>query len=269
MYFITKANILISKLIWENLSENSQKSFCRFLSIVYRSKISKIAIPYFCNRYHLTEEKLLLFKPASGNIEYESFQDFFTRQLRKPLVVENEFSWPCEGYVCESGKFVELKEINVKGNTIQAREIFGKFKNEIEDQFSFANIFLHNHNYHRFHSPIKGTIEEIQFISGKLLFLRPWFYPRKKVSFPSFLNERVILKIKDQNQKPWLLSFVAGMGVGNIKLHSNIFEGSTINTGDEIGLFLLGSTCCMSIPYSIQHKKYMEQVIAGTKLPVL
>lgn len=266
MYFLTKANVIASQFFWENLSENSQKRLCRLTSSFYGSRLSKIFIPLFCNRYNLTAEKLKNYLPASDKNEFQSFQDFFTRKLAYQLKIFSDFVWPCEGFVCENGKFSDLGEINIKGNLINAKEIFGRFNCDIKSDCTFVNIFLHNHNYHRFHSPINGTVEDIQFISGKLLFLRPWLYQKSKVSFPSFLNERVIVKMKDQNQKMWLVCFVAGMGVGNIKLHANVAIGNQITVGEEIGLFLLGSTCCLSVPYSLVSKRYMEPVEVGSNI---
>ncbi len=266
MYFITKANIITSQLFWENLSDSSQKKLCHFLARIYNSKISRFAIPFFCKRYSISQNLLQKYKPASGKNDFQSFQDFFTRKLAIPLKTNGSMSWPCEGYVCESGKFSDLNLVNIKGNLIKATKIFGKFHQDILAESSFFNIFLHNHNYHRFHSPVDAEVLDIEAISGKLLFLRPWFYQKNQVSFPSFLNERVIIKLKDSNQLVWHLCFVAGMGVGNIELHKNISIGNQIKMGDEIGLFLLGSTCCMSVPYLVAPKNYMAQVEVGAAI---
>lgn len=269
MYFFTKANVIASQYFWENLSGNSQKKLCRLFSSFYNCRLSSVMIQPFCFRYKITQDKLRNYLPASGKNKFQSFQDFFTRKLANDLKVYSDFAWPCEGFVCESGKFKEIGEVNVKGNLINACNIFGRFYSEIENDSTFVNIFLHNHNYHRFHSPVDGTVLDIQFISGKLLFLRPWFYQKSKVSLPSFLNERVIIKMKDKNQKTWLICFVAGMGVGNIRLHNNIAIGSEIKIGEEIGLFLLGSTCCMSVPYSLGSKRYMEFVEVGKGIDII
>lgn len=266
MYFVTKANIIASHVFWENLSADSQKKFCRFLSNLYNLKITRLLIPSFCKRYHISHDKLEIYSPASNQNKFQSFQDFFTRKLKYQLQINSEFAYPCEGYVCDSGNFANLKEVNVKGNLIHPKKIFGRFENEINNQDSFLNIFLHNHNYHRFHSPINGIVIDIEHIPGKLLFLRPWFYARSMVSLPAFLNERVIIKLQDHNQKNWLVSFVAGMGVGNIQLNEKIQIGNHLNAGDEMGLFLLGSTCCMSVPYQLQPYKYMEQVSVGAEI---
>lgn len=269
MFLITKTNVYVSRVVWENMSPSWQKKLCSKMAAIYQSKLSAKFIPFFCKRYKLDEEKLKNYLPASGSQKFQSFQDFFTRRLKTSLVTNSDFVWPCEGYVCENGHVDQLKEVDVKGNRINLKEIFGSLKNKIAPNSYFTNIFLHNHNYHRFHSPADVTIKSVLHIPGKLLFLRPWFYTKSKVSHPSFLNERVVIEMEDSSQKTWLLCFVAGMGVGNIKLEPKIAVGTQVAIGEEIGLFLLGSSCCMISPYSIDSMKYMHGVKVGNAIPIL
>jgi phosphatidylserine decarboxylase len=268
MFLITKANVYVSRMMWENMSPSWQKKLCAKLAAIYQTKLSAKFIPFFCQRYKMDAEKLKNYEPASGERTFQSFQDFFTRKLKTKLAINSDFAWPCEGYVCENGQIDQLNEVDVKGNRINIREIFGSLKNKIGPRDYFTNIFLHNHNYHRFHSPTNATIKSIVHIPGKLLFLRPWFYTKSKVSHPSFLNERVVIEMEDAFQKTWLLCFVAGMGVGNIKLQPNVSVGSKVTIGEEIGLFLLGSSCCMISPYSLEKMGYMDAVKVGNPILV-
>lgn len=266
MMLLTKTNIIFSDLIWENLSEKNQKKVCSFLSSIYRLKISKYLILPFCRRYRILEENLNQYSPGYGGNQYTSFQDFFTRKLKEPLSFKRPFGSPVEGYVCESGVVRDLNNVKVKGQNINVREIFGSKSNQINPDDGFLNIFLHNHNYHRFHMPTDGVITSIEHIPGKLLFLRPWFYQRHNVSFPSFVNERVVVSFKDSHCKTWFVTFVAGMGVGNIKINEHVQIGKQIKSGEELGLFYLGSTCCLIVPYAIKKFKYMEKISVGGEL---
>ena len=195
-----------------------------------------------------------------------SFQDFFTRKLKIPLLQGSSNVWPCQGYVCDFGLVKNLAPVKIKGEIHPVPFIFGNAENRIPGDYFFVNIFLHNHNYHRFHSPIDGTIINIQYVKGQLTFLRPWLYRKADVSLPAFKNERIIIEIQDSENRSWFLSFIGGMGVGRIQMHDNVKVGNKINHADEIGLFLLGSTCCMAIPETIPNLHYMKKIQVGDKL---
>ena len=228
--------------------------------------MSSYLIAPFCHKYAMEEQFLLDYQPSSENSSYTSFQDFFTRRLRTPLTKGNSYVWPCQGYLCDFGKVKELAPVKIKGEMHPVPYIFGNAENRIPDDYFFLNIFLHNHNYHRFHSPVNGTIINIEYIKGQLTFLRPWLYKKSLVSLPAFKNERVIIEIEDQKGRSWFVTFIGGMGVGKIKLHENIQVGQEIEHADEIGLFLLGSTCCLAIPETIDNLNYMQKVQVGEKL---
>jgi phosphatidylserine decarboxylase len=199
-------------------------------------------------------------------MKYSSFQDFFTRKLLVPIPKGKFEIWPCQGAVCDFGIIKNLDSTKIKGENKIVPIIFGSSSKEIPENYFFINIFLHNYNYHRFHSPINGTVKKIEYIKGKLNFLRPWLYSRKHISEPAFKNERYILVLEDDQTRSWFLTFVGGMGVGKIKLNPLVLIGNKINIGDEIGVFLLGSTCCMAIPTEINGLHYLKKVDAGQNL---
>ena len=264
MKIITLSNKYFAIAVWNKLPAVLQKQISIAWSKIYRWNVSALFIKAFCHRYKIEDQQLSLYRPASGQDTYISFQDFFTRKLSQPLQVKrNSIVAPCQGFVCENGFVSELGQVNVKGRTYTIRDIFADVGNKINDTYTFINIFLHNHNYHRFHAPVSGTILNIQKISGYLNFLRPWFYAKKNVSSPSFINERYIMEILDENNQSWFLSFVGGMGVGNIKLTEGLNNGSKVNSGDELGYFLLGSTCCLAAPVKIKNFSYLQKVEVG------
>ena len=266
MKFSTRVNQQFAHAFWNPLPAPIQREFSKAWSVLYKTRASTLLIEPFCRRYRLGVAELNRYLPSSGGSQYLSFQDFFTRQLATPLVSAKTPVWPCQGYVCESGRIADLGLIGVKGENHNARFIFNRSEDEISDNAFFVNIFLHNHNYHRFHSPVSGVIKKIEFLPGELRFLRPWLYPHSKVSEPAFRNERVVVEIEDTQQGSWFMSFVGGMGVGQIKLDQEIKVGASIRSGQEMGLFLLGSTCCMAIPKEIPNLKYMTAVEVGRPL---
>ena len=263
----TRANQIFAIHFWNILPFEMQKLASKLVSVVYTWKISKFFIGHFCRRYRINADQLNHYVPGSGAENYKSFQDFFTRKLKTPFSINSAaIIMPCQGFVCENGQVSEFSKVIVKGRAYSIRNIFDDMGAKITDSYTFINIFLHNHNYHRFHAPVTGTVLNIRTVPGQLNFLRPWFYERRKVSSPSFVNERCIVEIEDQQKQSWFLSFVAGMGVGHIKLTNGLQIGSKLMAGDEIGYFLLGSTCCIAAPVPAKKFTYMQKVELGELL---
>lgn len=266
MKLITHVHKNFAQYFWNLLPSYYQKVISHALAKLYSAPLSKFFVKPFARKYKMSLEELSMYAPGSGAQKYLSFQDFFTRQRVAPVQSSHPAIFPCEGMVCESGRVSDLGAINVKGNLCDVRRIFGDAGARIPDSHFFINIFLHNHNYHRFHAPVSGEVKSLTYIQGQLNFLRPWLYMTEQVSEPAFLNERVVVEIEDDNNQLWFLSFVGGMGVGKIKLHSLLQRGARLNCGDELGLFLLGSTCCLAAPLVQEEMKYHSRVRVGDPL---
>jgi phosphatidylserine decarboxylase len=262
----TRINKFVAHIFWNPLPGGFHKFFSEIWGKFYTTKLSSHLIAPFCFKYAMNEQVLLNYQPSSEFHSYISFQDFFTRKLRIPLSKGHSYVWPCQGYVCDFGKVNDLAPVKIKGEIHPVPFIFGNAENRIPGDYFFVNIFLHNHNYHRFHSPIDGIIINIEYVKGQLTFLRPWLYKKSLVSLPAFKNERIIVEIEDNNGRSWFITFIGGMGVGKIKLHENMQVGNKIEHADEIGLFLLGSTCCLAIPEHIANLHYMKKIQVGEKL---
>lgn len=256
---------LFANLFWIYTPGVFQKQISRFFSKVFSFKFSRFFILPYCVLFGLSADYLDQFESESGEANYFSYSDFFRRKYKSALQVVNSKIWPCEGYVCDWGLFSSKNRTIVKGETLNLNEIFAS-EEEITKNYFFLNIFLHNHNYHRVHSPITGTISKITKISGDLIFLRPWFYKRSDVSYPAVRNERYIFEIIDHQQTPWYLAMVGGFGVGSIDVTNNFSVGSFVQAGQEIAKFNLGSTVCLATPVKIKVEGFLETVSAGKEL---
>lgn len=244
---MTSVYRFISLSIWGNLPSQIQRKISQLYARVYDRPYSKFIIRPYCRFNNLSEEYLDQFVSSTGHSYYSSFQDFFTRVYKEALKIDSEFIWPCEGLLCEYGQVSELPLVNVKGDKRNVRTIFGEIGSAIPDTYHFSNVFLHNNNYHRIHSPISGKIKSIEHIPGDLILLRPWVY-KSDPSLPAMRNERVNIVITDFQQRDWFLSIVGGPAVGTIELPDYIQVDSPIAIGKEVGKFLLGSTLCMASP---------------------
>ena len=237
----------LSLNVWGNLPSPIQRGISKTYTSIYNKKISKHFIQPYCKANYSDPNYLSRFRPASGGEDYLSFQDFFTRTFREPLKIPDSPIWGCEGLLCESGQVSEMDLVNVKGDKRHLRTVFGKGGKNIPDHYYFHNIFLHNNNYHRIHSPVNGTVERIERIKGDLVLLRPWVY-RTDPSHPALRNERVNVDIRDRNGNIWYISIVGGPAVGTVELNEQTVIGNEVKSGSEIALFLLGSTCCIACP---------------------
>ncbi len=237
----------ISLNLWGNLPSQLQRSISRIYSNLYNKSFSKYIIKPYCRLNYSDPSYLDQFRSASGSDHYSSFQDFFTRVYKELPDFQSEYIWPCEGLICDYGEINRLSAINVKGDIRTVRTIFGKMGSEIPADYFFSNVFLHNNNYHRIHSPVEAEVIETETIKGDLVLLRPWVY-KNDPSLPALRNERINIKLRDTYDRYWYLSIVGGPAVGSIVLEESTRPGSRLFLGQEIGKFLLGSTCCLVSP---------------------
>lgn len=252
----------VSLNLWGNLPSHVQRWISKLYASVYDRSFTKYVIKPYCKLNYKDSSYLDQFQSESGNTEYNSFQDFFTRVYKNPPVFRSDFIWPCEGLLCDYGRVNELDKINVKGDKRTVRAIFGKFGSLIRDNHYFSNVFLHNNNYHRIHSPARLTLMGVEHIRGDLVLLRPWVY-KHDPSLPALRNERVNLHLQDEKKRDWFISIVGGPAVGTIVLNKKTQPGYQFDIGEELGKFLLGSTCCMTSPVKMTGSHLGDTVYMG------
>jgi phosphatidylserine decarboxylase len=253
---------LFANFLWFHLPGAWQKRFSFLFSRIFDWKLSRLLIIPSCLMFGMDSDYLDQFEAESGKPSYVSYSDFFKRKYKAAPEFITSAGWPCEGYVCDWGSFRDKEITRVKGQPIRPDRIFTNSSPNFQDHY-FVNIFLHNHNYHRIHSPTDGIIRSITHLDGDLIFLRPWFYPRHRTSVPALRNERVTIEFDDRNFKTWHLTFVGGFGVGTIELIPTLKVGSSISQGQELGHFRLGSTVCLASPYPIQIEQYLQRISVG------
>ena len=230
--------------VWGGLPSTTQRKLSQWYASIYDKPISKWIIkPYIKVNYN-DETYLDKFNPPDRKTEFETFQDFFTREFKELPKNESPWVWPCEGLLCEEDKVAAIDTVQVKCDRRGVQTVFGA---EVPSTHTFTNVFLHNKNYHRIHSPIDGTICRIQHVPGDLVVLRPWIY-KQNPSLPAFRNERYNIDIVAGQGRTWYLSIVGGPAVGTIALHADVALGAKVKKLAELALFYLGSTCCMASP---------------------
>lgn len=189
---------------------------------------------------------------------YPCFNAFFIRRLRpelRPVAPEqHSIASPADGTVAQAGLIRDKQLLQAKGMYFTLERLLG---NDIETAEAFKNgsyatVYLAPHNYHRVHMPLTGQLIKTIYVPGKLFSVNkmtssliPNLYAR---------NERLI-SIFDTAAGPMAVILVGAMIVGSIKTvwmdtpargsritTTIVKSGISLNKGDELGHFTLGST---------------------------
>lgn len=180
-----------------------------------------------------------------------TFNEFFTRHLKPGQREWGEgICSPVDATLLSYGNLKEGTLFQVKGMTFSETALTG---GPPLQKGSFANLYLSPADYHRIHAPFDLSVEEVRHLPGLLLSVS-----EKNASTIEDLyvkNERVILKAKSI-YGPCFIVLVGALNVGSIglthlpafrtnlpdKIESRIEVNFTVNKGDEIGWFEMGST---------------------------
>ena len=192
--------------------------------------------------------------------EFESFNDFFTRELKpgaRPLADAREFILsPADGAVSQLGPVTGGRIIQAKGRDYSVAEILG-CAGEDAARFeggSFITIYLSPKDYHRVHMPARGTLAKTSYIPGDLFSVNTATAAGVDRLFAR--NERLSCRF-DGPDGHFASIMVGAMIVAGIdtvwpnqfRTHANApvhedfaRQGRTFTAGDEMGRFYLGST---------------------------
>ncbi len=196
---------------------------------------------------------------------YETLNKLFTRELR----FKREFSKdlktiisPADSLISAQGEIVASDALQIKGFAYSVRELLtSNFQREHIERLiggNFLNFYLSPKDYHRYHVPMDMTVSRVVHIPGLLYPVN--FKYLKKVPSLFVKNERVILECKDINDKLFYIILVGALNVGKMtlsfdtRIETNIeadkvkvydYEALQLKKGDELGMFMMGSTVVM------------------------
>jgi phosphatidylserine decarboxylase len=226
-------------------------------SFAYRSMpapLSKLSIQAFAQLFSIDSAEAEL--PME---EYKSVGEFFSRRLRKGArPIEGERVHPCDSRITQSGKIVDGVIIQAKGIKYTLEEFLPQtpWVENLEGGV-FTTYYLAPKDYHRVHSPIKGKIQWVKYFPGELWPVNHWSL--RNIPGVLAINERVAIGIETAQGKVVLVM----VGATNVGSMSFAFDKSivtnqypfknrrllieypsalSINTGEELGAFNLGST---------------------------
>ena len=218
-------------------------------------------IRWFVGRYNVN-----MAEAANPDIAgYTSFNDFFTRALKpgaRPLA-QADLICPVDGAISQFGPIAKDQVFQAKGHTYSTTALVGgdaaaaaRFENG-----HFATLYLSPRDYHRIHMPCAGELTRMVHVPGDLFSVNPT--TARGVPGLFARNERVVCFFESA-QGPFVLVLVGATIVGSMATvwHGQVNPPRTgvlrqwdyakgqvsLQQGEEMGRFLLGSTVVMLFP---------------------
>jgi len=196
---------------------------------------------------------------------YASFNEFFTRPLHegaRPLA-DAAFICPVDGAISQFGAIERDNIFQAKRHSYTTTALIGGDA-DLAAQFadgSFATLYLSPKDYHRIHMPCTGRLRRMIYVPGELFSVNPT--TARGVPGLFARNERVVC-VFDSDFGPFVLTLVGATIVGSMATvwHGIInpprshsvrewrYDGQEVSLqkGQEMGRFLLGSTVVMLFP---------------------
>ena len=196
---------------------------------------------------------------------YASFNDFFTRALKpgvRPLATA-DLICPVDGAISQFGPILKDQIFQAKGHAYSTTALVGgdataaaRFHNG-----HFATLYLSPRDYHRIHMPCAGELTRMVHVPGDLFSVNPT--TARGVPGLFARNERVVCFF-ESTDGPFVLVLVGATIVGSMATvwHGQVNPPRTgiprqwdypkgqvsLQQGQEMGRFLLGSTVVMLFP---------------------
>ena len=216
---------------------------------------------------------------------YDNFNQFFTRPLKpeaRPICAEpDSIACPVDGTISQLGTIDSESIFQAKGHQFSLTTLLAGQSQWVEkfQNGNFATMYLSPKDYHRIHMPIDGTLRQMSYVPGRLFSVSP----ATTRSIPGLFarNERVLCFF-DTEYGPMAMILVGALFVGSIetvwhgmvtpphgkRLNHWYFgqdtedqstEGKssakslTLNKGQEMGRFNMGSTVILLFPANSIH----------------
>jgi phosphatidylserine decarboxylase len=214
-------------------------------------------IRWFVKRYNVDMSLAVEENPLA----YSSFNDFFTRALKPGArTIDNaadSIVCPADGAISQLGKIIDGRIFQAKGQNYTAMELLGGDETLAAEFIdgTFATVYLSPRDYHRVHMPYGGKLRAMVSIPGELFSVNT--VTAENVPRLFARNERAVA-IFDTDIGPMALVLVGAMIVAGIEtvwdgqiapfasrdIATSLYpyQNITLNKGDEMGRFKLGST---------------------------
>ena len=238
--------------------------------------IKNTFIKWFIKRYQVNMTLAAEENPTA----YANFNDFFTRALKpgiRPICAEPPaIVCPADGSISQLGKIEQSRIFQAKGQDYSVEELLGGDTEaaQLFQDGDFATVYLSPKDYHRVHMPYGGKLVKMISIPGELFSVNTVTAERVPRVFAR--NERVAA-IFDTDIGPMAVVLVGAMIVAGIEtvwdgqlapmgsreVSASLYpyQNITLQKGEEMGRFKLGSTAI--ILFAKNKVKWEMQFKAG------
>lgn len=261
------------------------------LAAARSGKLTTRLIALFIKHYQVNMAEAEL----SSASDYASFNEFFTRPLKpglRPICQDEQaLVHPVDGAISQYGQIRDDQILQAKGHNYTTTAILGGDQ-ALAEQFAsgeFMTIYLAPKDYHRIHMPITGTLTDMIFVPGELFSVNPLTAENIPGLFAR--NERVVALFDTEYGKMAMIlvgativasieTVWAGTVAPNInkrvmhKQYRDLAEPITLQKGEEMGRFKLGSTVVMlfesemvNFTPTVTGEKTRMGVKSGTLIP--
>ena len=215
-------------------------------------------IQWFIGRYQVNMDEAA--EPDPFN--YKNFNAFFTRELTtqaRPITdADNSIACPADGAISQLGDIKNGRIFQAKGQSYSLEELVGGDKDMAKPFYGgkFATVYLSPKDYHRVHMPLTGKLKTMAYVPGDLFSVNTTTAENVPRLFSR--NERAVC-IFETEAGPMAVILVGAMIVAGIetvwagqvapikreiRIQNYLAEQKpiTLNKGEEMGRFKLGST---------------------------
>lgn len=227
----------------------------RQMGIAYDSATSKEHIEPFIKFFNLRESLHDLIEPDPT--KYATFNQFFAREIKpsaRPIANPDDPNIVSSPADCRLMVFPTIDLATrywikgygfTLGKLLQGDVLASQF-----DGGSITIARLAPQDYHRWHSPVDGTVLSIKEIPGTYYTVNPQAITQAGALDVFCENRRSVMFIRRKPpHRPIVLVAVGAMLVGSIKYNPGIEQGAEITRGQCLGAFQYGgSTVIMLIP---------------------
>ena len=255
----------ISIILQHLLPKQALTRLAGLLAGIEAGALTTAVIGWFVKRYQVN-----MTEAANPDISsYKTFNEFFTRPLKtdaRPLA-QADFICPVDGAISQFGVIDQDQIFQAKGHYYSTLALLAGQK-ELADKFDhghFACLYLSPKDYHRIHMPCDGRLKRMEYVPGDLFSVNPNTAANVLNLFAR--NERVVCEFESAQHGTFVMVLVGATIVGSMatvwhqentgalegiinpprtgQIRRWNYENITLEQGDEMGRFLLGSTVVM------------------------
>ncbi|KAJ6452244.1 phosphatidylserine decarboxylase-domain-containing protein [Mycena sanguinolenta] len=210
--------------------------------IKYDSPESARDIPTFIEFHGLNVDEIL--DPLES---YKTFNQFFYRKLKptaRPVEKPDDPYRLVSAADCRLMAFESVSEATrlwIKGREFTVARLLGDAYKHEADRYTggaLAIFRLAPQDYHRFHSPVDGTIGNMTYVAGEYYTVNPQAIRTALDVYGE--NARKIVPINSPQFGRVMAVCVGAMMVGSIE--TTVKEGDTVKRGQEFGYFAFGGS---------------------------